>query len=467
MASQLPVIALIGRPNVGKSTLFNALTHTRDALVANQPGLTRDRQYGFCEAAGRRCIVVDTGGIGDDVDVLASLTERQSLQALEEADIVLFMVDVREGLTGADESVMQLLRKSGKPAHLVINKAEGRTTEIAATEFHRLGMADPYVISASHGQGVAAMLRELIEALPPAEDEDELEDDDSLRVAIVGRPNVGKSTLVNRLLGEERVMTADYPGTTRDSIAIAFERNGRKYTLVDTAGVRRRSKVSDMIEKFSIIKTLQAIDQANVVIMMTDAHQDISTQDARLLGLVADSGRAVVLAVNKWDGLDNRERSRVKSELDRRLPFIDYAELRCISALHGSGLAELFASVNAAHKAAMTDLSTSELTRVLEQAVMEHQPPTVNGRRIKLRYAHQGGHNPPQIIIHGNQTDQVPDAYRRFLEHRFRKVFKLHGTPVKLFFKTGDNPFKGRRNKLTPRQEHKRRRLKRVMRKKG
>jgi GTP-binding protein len=466
MAAQLPVIALIGRPNVGKSTLFNALTHTRDALVANQPGLTRDRQYGFCEAGGRRCIVVDTGGIGDDVDVLASLTERQSLQALEEADIVLFMVDVREGLTGADETVMQLLRKSGKKAHLVINKAEGRTTEIAATEFHRLGMADPYVISASHGQGVAAMLRELIDGLPPETENEGLPDDGGLRVAIVGRPNVGKSTLVNRLLGEERVMTADYPGTTRDSISIAFERDGRKYTLVDTAGVRRRSKVSDMVEKFSIIKTLQAIDQANVVVMMTDAKQDIGMQDARLLGLVADSGRAVVLAVNKWDGLDNKARSRVKAELDRRLPFIDYAEVRTISALHGSGLAELFEAVNAAHAAAMTDLSTPELTRVLEQAVSEHQPPTVSGRRIKLRYAHQGGHNPPQIIIHGNQTDQVPESYRRFLEHRFRKVFKLHGTPVKLYFKTGENPFKGRRNKLTPRQEHARRRLKRVMKKK-
>ncbi len=466
MTAQLPVLALIGRPNVGKSTLFNALTRSRNALVADQPGLTRDRQYGFCEAAGRRCIVVDTGGIGDDVDVLASLTEKQSLQALDEADVVLFLVDVREGLTAADETVLQLLRKRGKKAHLVINKAEGRTTEVAASEFHKLGMADPYVISAAHGQGVAAMLRELIDALPPADEDTARDDETSVRVAIVGRPNVGKSTLVNRLLGEERVMTADYPGTTRDSIAIEFERAGRKYTLVDTAGVRRRSKVSDMVEKFSIIKTLQAMEQANVVIMMTDAQQDIGTQDARLLGLVADSGRAVVLAVNKWDGLDNAQRARIKSELDRRLPFIDYAQLRCISALHGSGLAELFEAVDDAHAASMTQLSTPELTRVLEQAVAEHQPPTVNGRRIKLRYAHQGGHNPPQIIIHGNQTQHLPDSYRRYLEHRFRKVFKLHGTPVKLFFKTGDNPFKGRRNKLTPRQENQRRRVKRVMRKK-
>ncbi|MDX1506601.1 MAG: ribosome biogenesis GTPase Der, partial [Spongiibacter sp.] len=375
--------------------------------------------------------------------------------------------DAREGLTAADEEVVKLIRRSGKPTQLVINKAERLSFDVAASDFFRLGMESPYVIAAAHGQGVQDMLRDILDKLPETEAiEEEAPDPDNVRVAIVGRPNVGKSTLVNRLLGEERVMAADMPGTTRDSIAIDFERDGRHYTLVDTAGVRRRSKVNDMVEKFSVIKTLQAMEQANVVVLMTDAQQDIATQDARLLGLVADSGRAVVIAVNKWDGVDEEQRRRVKSELDRRLPFLDYATICFTSALHGSGLGELFEAINAAHRSAMRELPTGELNRVLEQAVSRHQPPAIRGRRIKLRYAHQGGHNPPQIVIHGNQTKHVPDEYRRYLEHQFRKAFKLKGTPVQLFFKTGDNPYEGKRNKLTERQQNRRRRLKKIVRKK-
>lgn len=465
MELRLPVIALLGRPNVGKSTLFNALTRSRNALVADRPGLTRDRQYGVCEAAGQRCILIDTGGIGDDADVLSDLTEKQSLQALSEADIALLLVDARDGLTAADEAVVRLIRRSGKSVHLVINKAEGMAFEVATSDFYRLGMGDPYVISAAHGQGVADMLTDLITALPEVSGLAE-PDEQEVRVAIVGRPNVGKSTLINRLLGEERLMVADHSGTTRDSIEIPLARMGQQYTLIDTAGVRRRSKVSDTVEKFSVIKTLQAMEQANVVVMMTDAQQDIATQDARLLGLVADSGRAVVIAVNKWDGIDEEQRRHIKSELDRRLPFLDYATICFTSALHGSGLAELFEAIDAAHDAAMSELPTGELNRVLEQAVSAHQPPAIRGRRIKLRYAHQGGHNPPQIIIHGNQTRHIPDEYRRYLEHRFRKAFRLQGTPIKLFFKTGENPYEGKRNKLTERQQNQRRRIKRMARKK-
>lgn len=468
MSAHLPVVALLGRPNVGKSTLFNVLTRSRDALVADRPGITRDRQYGFGEYDDRRFIVVDTGGIGEEDSEVDVLTAQQSRQAMEEADIALFLVDARDGLTAPDRSVAQELRRSGKTVHLVLNKCEHLDKDVVAAEFYALGLGEPFAISASHKHGVSDMMETLLSPYEPdSEDSDEFEDeeDENIAVAIVGRPNVGKSTLINRLLGEERVLAMDMPGTTRDSIFIPFERDGKEYTLIDTAGVRRKSKVEDPVEKFSIIKTMQAIDESNVVVLMMDAQQTIATQDARLLGLVADSGRALVLAVNKWDGVEEDARKHLKSELDRRLTFLDYAEIRFISAKHGSGLAELFQSIDAAYKSSMTDMSTSELTRVLEDAVRRHQPPAVHGRRIKLRYAHQGGHNPPQIVIHGNQTEQVSEEYKRYLINKYRKAFKLKGTPVKLYFKTGDNPFEGRKNKLSERQLKKRKRLKRFVKK--
>lgn len=467
MTAHLPVVALLGRPNVGKSTLFNVLTRSRDALVADRPGITRDRQYGFAEAGERRFIVVDTGGIGEEVSEVDALTARQSHQALAESDVALLLVDARAGLTAADRQVADTLRRTGKKLHLVLNKCEHLDNEVAASEFYALGLGTPYTISASHKHGVADMIEDVLgeAGIPLPENENDSEGDEPLSVAIVGRPNVGKSTLINRLLGEERVLAMDMPGTTRDSIYIPFERNGRAYTLIDTAGMRRKSKIEDPVEKFSVIKTLQAIDEANVVVVMLDAQQNIATQDARLLGLVADSGRALVLAVNKWDGVEADARQRIKDELDRKFIFLDYAEIRFISAKHGSGLAELFESIETAYASAMKDLSTSELTRVLEEAVSAHQPPAVHGRRIKLRYAHQGGHNPPQIVIHGNQTKALSDEYRRYLVNRFREAFKLHGTPVRLYFKTGDNPFQGRKNKLTERQLKKRKRLKKYTKK--
>lgn len=466
MSDQLPVIALLGRPNVGKSTLFNVLTRSRDALVADRPGVTRDRQFGFGESGERRFIVVDTGGIGEEANEVDELTARQSRQALEESDVALFLVDARDGLMSADREVAAELRRSGKDVHLVLNKCEHLDTEAAAAEFYALGLGAPYTISSSHKHGVSAMIEDLLADIEEPASEEEGEGEEGIAVAIVGRPNVGKSTLINRLLGEERVLAMDMPGTTRDSIYIPFERDGQEYTLIDTAGVRRKSKIDDPVEKFSVIKTLQAVDSANVVVIMLDAQQEIATQDARLLGLVADSGSALVLAVNKWDGVEADARQRIKDELDRKFVFLDYADIRFISAKHGSGLAELFESINDAYESSLTVMSTSDLTRVLEDAVRAHQPPAVHGRRIKLRYAHQGGHNPPQIIIHGNQTKQLSDEYKRYLSNRFREAFKLKGTPVKLFFKTGDNPYEGKKNKLTERQLKKRKRLKKFTKKK-
>ncbi len=455
----LPVIALVGRPNVGKSTLFNRLTRSRDALVADQPGLTRDRQYGIGRIGDRPYVVVDTGGISGDAEGVEMLMDRQVRLAIEEADHILYLVDGREGLAGADEQIAEELRRTGKPVTVVVNKSESLDRDIAAAEFHALGLGDPVPISAAHGRGVKPLMNRVLETLPPAEETAEEEQERGVQIAVVGRPNVGKSTLINRLLGEERLVAYDKQGTTRDSIQVPFEHRGRRYTLIDTAGVRRRARVSEAIEKFSIIKTLQAMEQANVVLLVLDAHEGITEQDASLAGHVLDSGRALVVVINKWDGLEKDERERVKSELERKLPFLSFAEMKFVSALHGTGVGHLMEAVDAAYAAATRDLKTAELTRVLEEAVMEHQPPLVRGRRIKLRYAHQGGRNPPLIVIHGNQTESVPAAYQRYLANRFRQAFHLWGTPVRIEFRTTANPYKGRRNKLNVRQQQKRRRL--------
>ncbi|MCB1875895.1 MAG: ribosome biogenesis GTPase Der [Chromatiales bacterium] len=465
----LPVIALVGRPNVGKSTLFNRLTRSRDALVADQPGLTRDRQYGLGQLDDRSYIVVDTGGLSGALEGIEALMVRQVEAALAEADVLVFLVDALDGRNPGDEEIALRLRRLGKPVYLAVNKTDGRDADMVAADFHALGLGEPHPISAAHGRGVVNLMEEILNALPPQEDEgNPLEEDpDRIRVAVVGRPNVGKSTLINRILGEERVLVFDMPGTTRDSVFIPFERDGQRYTLIDTAGVRRRARVKDSIEKFSVIKTLDAIERAHVVVFLFDARQEISEQDANLLGLVTERGRALVLAVNKWDGLDSYQREQIREQVHRRLPFLDFARMHYISALHGSGVGELYDSVVEAFKSATRDMATPKLTAILEAAVHAHQPPLVKGRRIKLRYAHQGGKNPPRIIIHGNQTDALPAAYKRYLTNTFQKELSLKGTPLFVEFRTGDNPYQGKRNTLTQRQIAKRKRLVKFTTRKG
>jgi len=462
----LPVIVLVGRPNVGKSTLFNRLTGTRDALVADQPGLTRDRQYGVGRMGSTPYLIVDTGGISGEGSGVAALMERQVQAAIAEADHLLLLLDAKGGCTGADELIAEQLRRTGKPITLVANKSENLDRELAGIEFHALGLGEPVAIAAAHGQGVRALIDGVLKTLPEAVEEAADGADKGVQIAVVGRPNVGKSTLVNRLLGEERVVVFDQPGTTRDSVFISFTHDDRSYTLIDTAGVRRRARISEVIEKFSVIKTLQAIQQANVVLLVLDAQQGIGEQDATLAGHILESGRALVVVVNKWDGLSSRQREQIKTELDRKLMFLDFASRCFISALHGSGVGDLYAAVDAAYASATRNLSTPELTRILESSVQEHQPPLVRGRRIKLRYAHQGGQNPPIIVIHGNQAEAVPPSYRRYLVNRFRKVLALDGTPVLLQFRSGANPFEGRRNLLTQRQMRKRQRLKQFVKRK-
>ncbi|MCH9004692.1 MAG: ribosome biogenesis GTPase Der [Proteobacteria bacterium] len=457
----LPVIALIGRPNVGKSTLFNRLTRSRDALVADYPGLTRDRKYGFGKLGPIPYLAIDTGGVAGGEEGVDEVTVDQTIRALQEADAAIIMVDGRSGLTAADEHVAELARRHAKKTWLVVNKAEGLDADVANSEFHALGLGEPVAVSAAHGDRIGALMDDVLSsfASPEAGSDDVADDDRELRIAVIGRPNVGKSTLVNRMLGEERLVVFDEPGTTRDSVAVPFERNDRKYVLIDTAGIRRKARVHEVIEKFSIIKALQAIEQAEVVIAVLDAQEGVTEQDVSLLGLVMERGRALVVVANKWDGLSAEQRRKVRDDLERRLPFLDFAERITISALHGTAVGDLLPAVERAFKAAMRDMSTAELTRELEAAVIAHAPPLVRGRRIKLRYAHQGGRNPPVIVIHGNQTDKLPEAFRRYLINRFRKAFKLKGTPVRLAFKKGKNPFAGRRNTLTPRQERKRKRL--------
>lgn len=464
----LPVIALVGRPNVGKSTLFNRLTRSRDALVADQPGLTRDRKYGIGKLGAHPYLVVDTGGLSGESDGVDVLMAQQVRHAIDEADHILFLLDAKEGCSGSDQQIAAQLRRTGKLITAVVNKIDGQDTALAVSDFHQLGLGEPAGIAAVHGQGVRALIDRVLSSFPKdAWDEASADGATGTLVAVVGRPNVGKSTLVNRLLGEERVVAFDQPGTTRDSQFIPFRHDDRDYTLIDTAGVRRRGRIAEVIEKYSVIKTMQAIDQSNVVILVLDAQQGLSDQDANLAGHILESGRALVVAVNKWDGLEPETRNRIKDEMERRLGFLNFAGWHFISARHGSGVGHLLHAVDRAYSNAIRDLSTPELTRILEQAVTEHQPPLVRGRRIKLRYAHQGGRNPPVIVIHGNQTQAVPPGYKRYLTNRYRRALGLDGTPIQLEFKTGDNPFRGRKNKLTQRQTRKRERLKRFAKNKG
>lgn len=457
----LPVVAIVGRPNVGKSTLFNALTRTRDALVADVPGVTRDRQYGISRVGRRPCLLVDTGGLVSQAEGIDYLTARQVHQAIEEAHLVLFVVSARDGLTAEDEEIAALLRKASKQVLLIANKVDGMDEATAAVEFTRLGMGDAYPVTAAHQRGLDAMMKAVDHCLPEGMAGETVEEDpERIRLAIVGRPNVGKSTLVNRLLGEERVLAFDQPGTTRDTISTELERDGRKYLLVDTAGVRRRSKISDAVERFSTIKALQAIEGAHVVVLMLDAREGLTDQDTTLLGHALAQGRALVIALNKWDGLDADHRKSVRSELDRKLAYVDWAQRVTLSALHGSGLQELLDAVQRAWRSARAEFSTPELTRVLRAAFEAHQPPMRQGRTAKLRYAHAGGKFPPRIVIHGSRTDTVPDAYRRYLANRFIQHFKLKGTPLFIDFRDSENPYKDRKNVLTERQLQKRRRLK-------
>ena len=456
----LPVLALVGRPNVGKSTLFNQLTRSRDALVANLSGLTRDRQYGQGQLDDTAFIVIDTGGISGEEEGIDAAMAGQSMAAISEADVVLLLVDGRAGLHPGDEALVTHLRTEGKPFHLVVNKIDGVGEDIAASDFYQLGVDHLHTIAASHNRGVRKLIATVLTPWLEQADEEALPTiEGAIRVAIVGRPNVGKSTLVNRLLGEDRVVVYDQPGTTRDSVYIDYERRGRHYTLIDTAGVRKRKNVREAVEKFSIVKTLKAIADAQVVILTMDAHEGLVEQDLHLLGQCIEAGRALVIALNKWDGIESDERDWIRSELRRRLQFIDYADIHFISALHGSGVGKLYGSVHAAHDAATRTLSTPRLTRILEDAVASHPPPMVNGRRIKLRYAHAGGQNPPVVVVHGSQTDALPASYQRYLEKIFRRELALHGTPIRIELRSGDNPYAGKRNKLTQRQVQRRKRM--------
>ncbi|MGS1006193.1 ribosome biogenesis GTPase Der [Achromobacter anxifer] len=442
-----PVVALVGRPNVGKSTLFNRLTRSRAALVADYSGLTRDRHYGEGRVGEIPFIAIDTGGFEPVAkDGILLEMARQTRQAIAEADVVVFLVDARAGINAHDHEIAQLLRKSGQQRVLLaVNKAEGMGAGSAISEFHELGLGQPYPISAAHGDGIVDLIELALKDLaePPAEEDapEEGEHDHRIKLAIVGRPNVGKSTLINTLMGEERVIAFDMPGTTRDAIEIDFERDGRRYTLIDTAGLRKRGKVFEAVEKFSVIKTLQAIEASNVVLLMLDAQTEISEQDAHIAGFVLETGRAVVVAINKWDGLDGEAKERIEREFQRKLRFLSFARMHTISALRGQGIKPLLKSINAAHAAAFAKLSTPKLTRELQTAVEQQQPPRKGIFRPKMRYAHQGGQNPPLVVIHGNALDAIPDSYRRYLETRFRNAFDLAGTPLRIEFKSSHNPY--------------------------
>ncbi len=455
----LSVVALVGRPNVGKSTLFNALTRSRDALVYDRPGVTRDRHYGVCRNGDKPFVLVDTGGLGD-ADELADFTRLQVDAAIAEASLVLFVVDAREGLLPDDRRILDSLRKREKRCILVVNKCDGVDEEAAQAEFSRLGLSEVVFTAATHRQGVDELLLAIMPHLPEESAETTLEVDvNRTRVAIIGRPNVGKSTLVNRLLGEERVIVSEVAGTTRDAIHVPIDRDGKRYLLIDTAGMRRRARVEDDVEKVSVIKTLQALDQANVAVVMIDASEGVTDQDSTVLGHALESGRALVIAVNKWDGLDRYQRERCRTELDRRLDYVPYAMRVFIAAKHGSGLGDLMKAVDRAAKASSREFSSSELTKAIEIAYESYQPPLVRGKVAKLRYAHQGGRNPPRIVIHGSRTKSLPESYKRYLENFLRKRFKLEGTPVRLDLRDGENPYEGKKNELSERQVKRRQRI--------
>jgi len=463
----LPVVALVGRPNVGKSTLFNVLTRTRDALVHDLPGLTRDRHYGICRLGAREFVIVDTGGLTGEKEGIGALTARQAELAIEEADRVVFVVDAREGLLPQDRNILDGLRRSGKSLLLAVNKIDGVDENAAMAEFSTMGFSAALPMSAANGRGVPGLVEEVLRGLPEADPDAPPEEspDDGIRVAIIGRPNVGKSTLVNRLLGEERVVVSEVAGTTRDAIRVRLDRDGKRYTLIDTAGVRRRARVEEAVEKFSVIKTLQSIAAAHVAVVILDAHDGVSEQDATLIGYVLDEGRALVLAANKWDGLPTYEREQCKASLARKLDFVAFARSVTISALHGSGIAELMRAINRAHASATRVFGSAELTRALEKAYESHQPPLVRGHAPKLRFAHPGGTNPPTVVIHGSRTKSIGTTYKRYLENFFRKRFKLEGTPVRIEFREAENPFADKHNELTEHQVKKRRRLMKHVRK--
>jgi GTP-binding protein len=439
-----PVIALIGRPNVGKSTLFNRLTRSRDALVADLPGLTRDRHYGEGRIGERPFLVIDTGGFEPVAkEGIVHEMAKQTRQAIVEADVVVFIVDGRQGLTPHDKTITDFLRKSGRQVMLVVNKSEGMKYTSVTADFYELGLGDPYVISAAHGDGVTDLVDQALDIASEGKPQEENEEatQRGIKIAIVGRPNVGKSTMVNTLLGEERVIAFDMPGTTRDSIEIPFERNGKHYTLIDTAGIRRKGKVFEAIEKFSVVKTLQSISEANVVLLLLDAQQDISEQDAHIAGFILESGRALVVGINKWDGLTSDYRDHIKREIDRKLTFLTFAKFHYISALKSTGIMQMLKSIDAAYAAAMAKLPTPQLTRALQEALDHQQPRRKGSIRPKLRYAHQGGQNPPIIVIHGNALESIESSYKRYLEKHFRDSFSLTGTPLRIEFRSGKNPF--------------------------
>jgi GTP-binding protein len=461
----LPVVALVGRPNVGKSTLFNALTRSRDALVADMPGVTRDRHYGICRTGERPFVVVDTGGLSGTEDGIDGLTAQQVRFAIEEANVLVFVVDARDGLLPQDRSILDELRRSGKPIIAAVNKTDGLDIQTSLSEFSVFGIGTTLPLSAAHNRGTEELIAATLPLLPP-ETEDLVEGEEgSIRVAIVGRPNAGKSTLINRLLGEDRLIVSDVAGTTRDPIRVPVERDGKRYTLIDTAGVRRKARVEEAVEKFSVIKTLQSMAAAQVVVLMVDARENLADQDLTLIGHALEEGRALVIAVNKWDGMDAYQREQCERALERRLQFVEWSKRVFISALHGSGLRELMRAVVRAHAAATKELGSSELTKTLERAYEGYQPPLVRGHAPKLRFAHPGGSNPPTIVIHGSRTKHIAPAYRRYLENFFRQRFKLEGTPIRISFRDGENPYAGKKNVLTEGQMRKRQRMIREMKK--
>ena len=470
----LPVFALVGRPNVGKSTLFNALTGTRDALVADFPGLTRDRLYGYATLAGRRSIVIDTGGLTTSKTIsktsgktgsnaaLRVLIDRQVAYAVGEADVVVLVVEAADGPTPDDHAIVARIRKAGKPAVLAINKAEGREPLQLGAAFYELGLGEPVAISALQGDRLVLLATRILAQIPaemPGVTPDDGPVPSGTRIAVIGRPNVGKSTLINRYLGEDRLLTSDEAGTTRDSIQVQFNHDGRNFVLVDTAGIRRKARVEEMIERFSIVKSLQALEEADAVLVLLDARDSVTEQDVSLIGLVLERGRALAIGINKWDHLPMDQRETVRSDLDRRLPFLDFAGIHYISALHGTAIYDLLESGRRAADAAVRDLPTPDLNRVLKDAIQAYPTPVAHRSRIKLTYAHQGGRRPPLVVIHGNQTGALPENYRRYLVGCFRKVFRLRGTPIRIELRTGKNPFAGRRNQLTPRQVKRRERI--------